>query len=150
MKYRNANASSTKSKQPLELLFKSRRSQKFRNISRKPLGESLNKVVGVSSEQSCRPSGLWIVFSYEYCEISKATLKPFWKNKNNFEDHPAYDCFWLGIQTAFFFFFLEKCHLPKPFVYPFLCLDFPLFSLRGLYEVLKRAFLNFLFTAMLY
>ena len=58
MKYRNANASRTKSNQPLELLFKSRRSQKFRNISRKPLGESLNKVVGVSSEQSCRPSGL--------------------------------------------------------------------------------------------
>ena len=147
MKYRNANASRTKSKQPLELLFKSRRSQKFRNISRKPLGESLNKVVGVSSEQSCRPSGLWIVFSYEYCEILKATLKPFWKNKNNFEDHPAYDCFWLGIQTAFVFSFSKNVIYPN---HTFLSLDFSLFSLRGLYEVLKRAFLNFLFTAMLY
>ena len=147
MKYRNANASRTKSKQPLELLFKSRRSQKFRNISRKPLGESLNKVVGVSSEQSCRPSGLWIVFSYEYCEISKATLKQFWKNKNNFEDHPAYEWFWLGIQTAFAFSFSKNVFYPNQ---TFLRLDFSLFSLRGLDEVLKRAFLNFLFTAMLY
>ena len=93
----------------------------------------LNKVVGVSSL-------LIQVFSYEYCEI----LKQLW---NNFEDHPAYDCFWLGIQTAFVFSFSKNVFYPNQ---TFLRLDFSLFSLRGLDEVLKRAFLNFLFTAMLY
>ena len=144
MKYRNANASRTKSKQPLELLFKSRRSQKFRNISRKPLGESLNKVVGVSSEQSCRPSGLRILRNF------KSNFETILKKQKQFWRSFCVRLLLARHTDSIIFFFLEKCHLPKPFVYPFLCLDSSLFSLRGLYEVLKRAFLNFLFTAMLY
>ena len=65
----------------------------------KLLGSLLNKVAGLQA--------------YEYCEILKATLKPFWKNKNNFEDHSAYDCFWLSIQTALFFSFSKNVINPN-------------------------------------
>ena len=78
------------------------------------------------------------VFSYRFCKILK---------KNNFEDHPEYGYFWLNIQTAFVFFFSKNVFYPNQ---TFLHLDFSLFSHRGFDEVLKRAFLNFLFKAMLY
>ena len=42
--------------------------------------------------------------------------------KNNyFEDHPAYDCFWLGIQTAFVFSFWKNVFYPNQ---TFLRIDF--------------------------
>ena len=60
----------------------------------------LNKVVGVSSL-------LIQVFSYEYCEILKTTLKQFWRSS----------CVRLLLarhSNSICFFFLEKCLLPKP------------------------------------
>ena len=64
-----------------------------------------------------------------------------------FEDHPAYGCFWPGIQKLFVFSFSKNVFYLNQ---TFLRLDSSLFSLRDFDEVLKRAFLNFLFTAMLY
>ena len=54
-----------------------------------------------------------------------------------FEDHPAYGCFWLDIETAFVFSFSKNVFYPNE---TFLCLDFSLFSVRGFDEVLNTLF----------
>ena len=70
-----------------------------------------------------------------------------WNFKNTyFEDHPAYSCFWLGIQKTFVFSFWKNVFYWNQI---FLRLDFSLFSHRGFDDVLKRAFLNFLFRSIL-
>ena len=62
------------------------------------------------------------------------------KFKNTyFEDHPAYGCFWLDIQTAFVFSFSKNVFYPNQ---TFLRLDLSLFSLRGVNEVLNTLFLK--------
>ena len=123
MKCRNTNVSKTRKKQPPELFYKSRN---ICNIYWKSpvLEPLLNKVTGL---QAC--SFINSRFSYEYCEILKTPILKIISVRLPLTRHMNNICF----------LFLEKCLLPKP--------NFP--SFRFLY-VLKRAFLYFFFTSMLY
>ena len=72
--------------------------------------------------------------------IAKFQRHLFWRSS-------AYGCFWLGIQKPFVFSFSKNVFYPNQI---FFCLDFSLFSLRGFDDILKKAFLNFLFRSMFY
>ena len=133
MKCRNTNASRTRKKQSPELFYKSRFSKKLCNIYRKsPVLESLlNKVAGL---QACN-----FIHTSVFLRILRNIKTPILK----------VICVRLLLtrHTTFVFSFLKNVFYPNQ---TFLCLDFSLFSLRGFDDVLKKAFLNFFFTSMLY
>ena len=85
--------------------------------------------------QVCRPATfLKQVFSYEYCKILKTPISKIICVGLLLTRHTNNICF----------LFLGKCLLPKP--------NFPSFRFLSFFsfdDVLKRAFLNFLFTSML-